>query len=129
MAVKINWDAFGIGTSVACAIHCAVLPIIASSLPVFGIELIHNVFFEWTMISIAFIVGTYSLFHGYIKHHRSLAPVFIFTFGFLFLVFKEVYTSLEIPFLIIAVVFIISAHYYNYKLCHRSKCTSAHHVH
>ena len=40
MKFKINWDAFGIAASVACAIHCAVLPLILSSLPLFGINII-----------------------------------------------------------------------------------------
>ena len=71
MNLKLNWDGLGIATSIACAIHCAVLPLILTSLPLFGVNIIHNLFFEWTMIAIAFIVGSYSLFHGYIKHHHS----------------------------------------------------------
>jgi hypothetical protein len=129
MNIKLNWDALGIATSIACAIHCALLPILMSTLPVFGTDIIHNLFFEWGMIALAFAVGSYSLFHGYIKHHRSLYPVFVFSFGFIFLVLKQFFTQYEILFLLIAVTFIISAHYYNYRLCHRSKCSSPHHKH
>ena len=129
MNIKINWDAMGIGTSIACAIHCAVLPIMLSSLPILGINIIHNLFFEWGMIALAFIVGSYSLFHGYIKHHRSLIPVIIFSVGFVFLVLKQFFPQYEYLFLTIAVVLIISAHYYNYRLCHQSKCSSPHHQH
>ena len=129
MNIKLNWDALGIGTSVLCAIHCALLPILMSTLPVFGVNIIHNVIFEWGMIVLAFAVGSYSLFHGYIKHHRSLVPVLIFSFGFIFLVLKQFFTVYEIPLLLVAVAFIISAHFYNYRLCHRSKCSSPHHKH
>ncbi|MBK7432867.1 MAG: MerC domain-containing protein [Chitinophagaceae bacterium] len=129
MKVKLNWDAMGIATSIACAIHCALLPILMSSLPVFGINIIHNDFFEWGMIGLAFSVGVYSLYHGFIKHHRSLVPVLIFSAGFVFLVLKQFYRSNETLFLIIAVTLIISAHFYNYRLCHKSKCASPHHVH
>ena len=129
MNIKLNWDALGIGTSILCAIHCALLPVLMSTVPVFGINIIHNLFFEWGMIVLAFVVGSYSLFHGYIKHHRSLVPVLIFSFGFVFLVLKQFFVQYEIPFLIIAVVLIISAHFYNYRLCHRSKCSSPHHKH
>jgi hypothetical protein len=129
MNIKLNWDALGIGTSVLCAIHCALLPILMSTLPVFGVNIIHNVIFEWGMIVLAFAVGSYSLFHGYIKHHRSLIPVLIFSFGFIFLVLKQFFTAYEIPLLLVAVAFIISAHFYNYRLCHRSKCSSPHHKH
>ena len=129
MNIKLNWDALGIATSIACAIHCALLPVILTSLPVFGINIIHNVFFEWGMILLAFTVGSYSLFHGFIKHHRSFLPVLIFSAGFVFLVLKQLFTQFEIPFLFIAVVLIITAHFYNYRLCHRSKCSSPHHSH
>jgi len=129
MNIKINWDALGIATSVACAIHCAVLPIIVSSLPLFGINIIHNLFFEWGMIALAFVVGSYSLFHGYIKHHRTSIPVMIFATGFIFLVLKQFFPQGEYLFLFIAVILIISAHFYNYRLCHQSKCSSPHHQH
>jgi len=129
MEIKINWDAMGIATSVACAIHCALLPVIISTLPIFGINIIHNLFFEWGMIALAFSVGSYSLFHGYVKHHHAITPVMIFSFGFTFLVLKQFFSQLEYLFLALAVLLIISAHFYNYRLCHQSKCNSPHHKH
>ena len=42
MKLKINWDALGIGASLACAIHCALLPLFLSSLPLFGTNIINN---------------------------------------------------------------------------------------
>jgi hypothetical protein len=129
MNLKLNWDGLGIATSLACAIHCAVLPLILTSLPLFGVNIIHNSFFEWTMIAIAFLVGTYSLYHGYIKHHRSLMPVIIFAIGFVFLATKQFLHDYESYLLIPAVTLIISAHYINYRLCNRSKCSSVHHQH
>jgi len=129
MNIKLNWDALGIGTSVACAIHCALLPVLVSTLPIFGINIIHNSFFEWGMIGLAFVVGSYSLFHGFIKHHHSFVPISIFAVGFIFLVLKQLFHQFEYLFLAVAVILIISAHYYNYRLCHKSKCASPHHIH
>lgn len=129
MNIKMNWDGFGIATSLACAIHCAVLPLLATSLPLFGINIIHNLFFEWGMIAIAFVVGVYSLMHGYIKHHRSYIPVLVFMIGFLLLVTKQFFHEYESFLLIPAVILIIGAHYQNYRFCHRSKCSSPHHQH
>jgi hypothetical protein len=129
MNFKINWDGLGIVTSIACAIHCAILPLVATSLPLFGVNIIHNGSFEWLMIMIAFVVGGYSLFHGYIKHHRSFLPVSLFTCGFILLLLKQVFHSREVYFLIPAVILIVVAHYYNYRLCTRIKCASLHHQH
>src|SRR5437016_4463534 len=111
MEIKANWDVMGIATSVACAIHCALLPVLISSLPVFGINIIHNSFFEWGMILLAFAVGSCSLFHGYIKHHRSYTAALIFSIGFTFLILKQFFPFFEYWFLAIAVMMIISAHY------------------
>ncbi|MEP7255768.1 MAG: MerC domain-containing protein [Ferruginibacter sp.] len=129
MNIKLNWDAMGIATSVACAIHCALLPVLLTALPIFGVNIIHNLFFEWGMIILAFLVGSYSLFHGFIKHHRSYLPILIFSIGFIFLVLKQFVLPYEYLLLAIAVTLIITAHYYNYRLCHQSKCASPHHKH
>jgi len=129
MKIKLNWDALGIGTSIACAIHCALLPVLVSTLPIFGVNIIHNGIFEWSMIGLAFVVGSYALFHGFIKHHRSFGPIVLFSVGFIFLVLKQFFADVEYWFLAVAVTFIITAHYYNYRLCQKSKCVSPHHIH
>ncbi len=129
MNIKLNWDGVGILTSVVCAIHCALLPVIIPTLPLFGVNIIHNSIFEWSMIVLAFFVGSYALYHGYMKHHRSWIPAGIFMVGFVFLVTKQFLPNHEYAFLVVAVLFIITAHYINYRYCHRSKCASPHHKH
>lgn len=130
MPAKVNWDFMGIATSVACAIHCAVLPVLISTLPIFGINIIHNSFFEWGMIALAFLVGCYSLLHGYIRHHKNYMPLIVFSTGAIFLVLKQFFVSYEYLFLSFAVFFIISSHLFNYRYCHQSKaCSSPHHKH
>ena len=117
MKFHINWDALGIGASLACAIHCALLPLFLSSLPLFGMNIIDNPGFEVGMIVLAFCVGTYSLYHGYKKHHHSLLPISLFTAGILLLVLKQFFIQYETWLLIPAVVLIITAHLINYKSC------------
>ncbi|MBL0145927.1 MAG: MerC domain-containing protein [Chitinophagaceae bacterium] len=129
MKYKLNWDVMGVATSIACAIHCAFLPVLMASLPVFGIDIINNIYFEWGMIALAFIVGAYSLYHGYTKHHHSFLPFILFLTGMLFLVLKQIYHNNQYWFLAIAVVCILTAHYKNYMLCHKSQCSSPHHKH
>lgn len=117
MKLKINWDAFGIATSLACAIHCALLPLFLSSLPIFGYNIIENYWFEYLMIALAFAVGTYSLYHGRKKHHHSWVPMIIFTLGIILLLSKVIWHHLELWLLIPAVALIITAHYLNYRMC------------
>ena len=111
----INIDLVGIGASIACAIHCAVLPLFLSGLSVFGINIIHNFWFESGMIGLAFVVGTLSLRHGFNRHHRSPVPLLLFTGGMLFLFAKQYWHNYELFLLPFAVILIISAHISNFR--------------
>jgi hypothetical protein len=53
-----------------------------TSLPLFGINIINNLFFEIGMIGLALAIGSFSLWHGYRKHHHSLLPLGLFFAGF-----------------------------------------------
>ena len=114
---RINPDFMGIATSVACAIHCAFLPLVISSLPVFGINIINNSPFEWMMIVIAFIVGYFALIHGYQRHHKNMKPLLVFTSGFIFLILKQFFYKYEFHFLAPAVSLILYAHFLNFRYC------------
>ena len=117
MKLRINWDALGIGASLACAIHCALLPLFLSSFPLFGINIIDNIGFEVGMIVLAFCIGAWSFYHGYKKHHHSLVPFLIFLGGFTLLVLKQVFHQHQVWLLVPAVLLIITAHVSNYRSC------------
>lgn len=117
MSFKINWDALGITASVACAIHCAVLPLFLSALPLFGVNIIHNLVFEAVMVLLAFCIGTYSFYHGYRKHHHNLSPFILFSAGIILLVLKLFFVHYDTWLLIPAVGLIVTAHVLNYRFC------------
>ena len=122
MMMRINYDALGIAASLVCAIHCAVLPLVLTSLPVFGTDIINNEGFEYLMIGLAFAVGLHSLWHGYQRHHHRVTPMVLFGIGMLFLVLKQFYHSDQLYFLIPAVAFILIAHLQNYRMCKKAGC-------
>ena len=117
MNFRVNWDALGISASIACAIHCAVLPLLLNSLPLLGVELIHNKDFEVFMILLAFGIGVYSLWHGYRKHHHSFLPLLLFAVGFSFLAAKQFLPRQHNWMVLVAAAFIVSAHFRNYRAC------------
>ncbi len=132
MKLKINWDFLGIATSILCAIHCAVLPLFVAALPLFGINIIENHAFEAGMIGLAVVVGSYALWHGYRWHHRSKTPLALFAIGIVFLILKQVFLHLHEILLIPAVLFIVLAHFYNYRYCRkhaRAHSAGCHHKH
>jgi hypothetical protein len=120
LAKKINLDTLGISTSLLCAIHCAVLPLVFTSLPVFGLEIVHSKIFEYSMIGFAGLIGSYALYHGWRKHHHKKLPLIVFLTGLLLLILKEIFISVELWLLIPAATFIISAHFLNFRFCRQA---------
>ena len=116
MLRKINWDLLGISASLLCAIHCAILPLALASLPILGVNIIHNASFEYGMIALAFVVGSLALLHGFRHHHRHAGPWLLFTAGLLLLVAKQIWHQYELRILPFAVILIIGAHVVNYRL-------------
>jgi hypothetical protein len=119
MGIKINKDALGITTSLVCAVHCAVLPLVFTSFPVFGVNIIHNRVFEFGMIGLAFLIGMLALSHGFRKHHRRMVPWMLFTAGMLLLTAKQVWHVYEALILPFAVGLVVGAHVVNWHLCRK----------
>jgi hypothetical protein len=115
MKLKISADLVGIGASLACAVHCAILPVFLSGLSIFGINIIHNFWFESGMILIAFGVGMFSLRHGFIRHHNKYVPFLLFVCGMFFLLAKQFWHEYELILLPFALILIISAHIFNFR--------------
>ena len=126
--IRINYDVLGIGVSMACAIHCAVFPLLLSGLPILGTGMLSHFLLELLMITLAAIIGFFALWHGYKKYHHRLLPAGIFVTGILFLLVKHWIPGGEIFLLIPAIIMIVSAHLLNFKLCrlashtHRENC-------
>ncbi|HTJ12812.1 MAG TPA: MerC domain-containing protein [Dinghuibacter sp.] len=116
---RFNWDLLGMSASIACAIHCAVLPLFLTALPLFGWEVLHNPWFEGGMIGLAGVVGSQALYHGYKQHHRRLMPVVLFAAGFACLILKEVFHDYHVLLLVPAVGLILWAHLLNLRLVGR----------
>ena len=112
-----DWDAVSIGASFACANQCALLPLFFSSLPLLGINILHNVPFELGMILLSFGIGAYSLYHGYKKHHHSYRPIILFTIGIGLMLSRMLFRDLDLILLFPAAFFIIIAHINNHNSC------------
>ena len=117
MKLQINWNALGVSAAVACAIHCALLPLFITTLPLFGVNLLENLYFEIGMISIAFLIGGFTLWHGYRKHHHRLGPLFSFIAGMLLLAIKHFFPAFIFWLIIPASILILFAYYLNWKYC------------
>ena len=115
------WDKLSAGASIACAIHCILLPLLFTTFPVLGFEIIKNIFLETITISISLTAGGWAIWKGYYNHHHSITIVYFFTAGVLLMVGgnfirKEV---IEMSFKLMGAASLITAHIKNWRTCKR----------
>ena len=79
---KLNLDVIGIGASLLCAIHCALLPVLITLLPLLGFQLLENEKLEYGLMACTLLTGCLALFRGYRYRHRQLLPLLLFLAGF-----------------------------------------------
>lgn len=79
---RMSLDTLGIGASLACAVHCALLPLLITILPLLGSHILENEKLEYGLLSFSFLIGCWSLGRGYFRHHRRIVPLLIFAAGF-----------------------------------------------
>ncbi|RAJ02417.1 MerC mercury resistance protein [Chitinophaga skermanii] len=119
---KINWDAIGIGASLACAVHCVLLPVLFTTLTFFDIELLENIYMEIGTILISMLAGGWALLHGYRHHHQRISLVIMFIVGLALMIGGNFFHHgahewLEMVAKLSGAILIISAHIMNYKAC------------
>ena len=115
MSPKLNLDALGVTTSLLCAIHCALLPLLVATLPIMGVNIIHNARFEYGMIGLAFTIGIAALWHGFRQHHHRILPVLLFSCGMILLIAKQIWHAYELAILPFALLPILGAHWLNFR--------------
>jgi drug/metabolite transporter (DMT)-like permease len=105
--------------SIACAVHCVVLPVFFSSLPFLGIEILENFFIELLTVAISLVIGGWAIFSGYLKHHSNKNIVLLFLAGVIILLISNFITNegLEITAKIVGAIVLIVAHVKNWKQC------------
>jgi len=118
--MRINWEGLGVAASVACAIHCAVVPLFITSLPLLGVNLVDNPGVEFTLLLAALVIGLFGLWHGFRLHHHKVWPMLLFVAGIGFMAGKEMMEGRPLWMLIPSLALILGAHYLNHKLCRKA---------
>jgi hypothetical protein len=116
---QLKWDAIGIGASLACAIHCVLLPVIFTTITLSGIEILENPYLEGLTLLISMSVGGWAIWRGYRKlHHRKNLLIYFFAGLILMITGNFVsYMPSEMGLKIIGAIFLITAHIKNLRAC------------
>ncbi|SDI51690.1 MerC domain-containing protein [Mucilaginibacter sp. P25] len=111
-------DNIGITASTLCAIHCAVVPLLFTSLPLVGLGFLANAWVEWGMIIFALVIGVYSIGLSYRRTHRRSVPLFMLVSGFVIIMGGHAFTTTgkyEAMIVPVGGLLIAAAHYINYR--------------
>lgn len=68
---SLSLDGMGMLASTLCAIHCVFVPLLFSTLPLWGIGFLANQWVEILMIVVSVFLGTLSLSVNYFNHLKS----------------------------------------------------------
>ncbi|MFP6616835.1 MAG: MerC domain-containing protein, partial [Candidatus Hydrogenedentota bacterium] len=71
-------DGMGMSASFFCAIHCALIPIVAGVLPLVGLSFLGNHAIEDTVMVSAFIIASLSLVPSYFRVHQKMLALVLF---------------------------------------------------
>lgn len=114
-------DKWGMSASLFCAIHCALLPIVAGVLPLLGLTFLGNHAIEDTVIVFAFIVASLSLLPSYFRTHRKALALVLFVAGFSLLIIGHAITQewLEAPLAVAGGLGVAIAHWVNHRECQK----------
>ncbi|PWK78498.1 MerC mercury resistance protein [Mucilaginibacter oryzae] len=110
-------DNIGLTASTLCAVHCAVVPLVLTGLPLIGLGFLANAWVEWAMIIFALAIGAYSIGLSYTRtHHRSL-PLLMLATGFGLILAGHVFSAFVNEALVVPAggLLIAAAHYVNYR--------------
>jgi hypothetical protein len=65
-------DRAGMSASLACAVHCTVLPLLLAALPAIGLAWLDSKWVDWTMVVLAAVIAFRAHCGGFTVHRRCL---------------------------------------------------------
>ena len=77
---RVNLDKAGATASLACAVHCALMPLVITLLPLVGLGFLADERMEWALLGLSALLGSSSLALGY-REHRKRQALLILSLG------------------------------------------------
>ncbi|WP_259068648.1 MerC domain-containing protein [Mucilaginibacter sp. X4EP1] len=118
-------DNVGMTASILCAIHCAIVPFLITSLPLLGLGFLANPWVEWSMIIFALFIGSYAIGSSYFRVHRKILPLYLLAGGFLVIIAGHLWVTSWREAIVVPIggLLIATAHFFNVKYtgaCHKN---------
>ena len=116
---KSYLDNISIGISALCVVHCIILPIFLSTLPLWGVEVLENPAIELITVLSTLLAGGWAIGKGYWKYHQHLFIPMLFITGLFSMTVANFMQSEALEMLLkgFGAILIVSAHISNWKKC------------
>lgn len=103
--------------SLLCAIHCAIVPMLITTLPLIGLGFLANPLIEWSMIILALCIGVYAIGLSYVRTHHRPLPMLLLILGFMIIIIGHLFVSGWHEALVVPAggLLIATAHFFNFK--------------
>jgi phosphoglycerol transferase MdoB-like AlkP superfamily enzyme len=110
-------DNIGMTASLLCAVHCAIVPLLITSLPLVGLGFLANPFIEWSMIIFALCIGVYAIGLSYFRIHHKRLPMALLITGFLIIIAGHLFITSWKEAIIVPIggLLIAAAHFVNFR--------------
>lgn len=124
-------DRVGATASLMCALHCAIMPLVITLLPLIGLQFLAQEWVEWLLVASAAIIGVTSLCFGF-KKHQSWQALHLLGVGLTMIVLGRVWerhsnAHWAVPVLVLGGCTVAGSHVLNQYLCRTcQKCASCH---
>lgn len=94
---RIKWDKIGVSLSIACSIHCLLMPFVIAFLPAIGQQYLDNVWMEATLLGSSFVLAGVTFVLDYKRLHANRLPLLILVAALLIALMQRVFfTQAEI---------------------------------
>lgn len=118
-AYDSKWDAIGVGASLACAVHCVLLPVIFTTLTLFDIDILKNVYLEVLTVLVSMSIGGWAIWKGYKRLHGQRSVLVYFAVGLILMISGNfIHGSVaEMGLKLVGATLLITAHIKNWRGC------------
>jgi O-antigen/teichoic acid export membrane protein len=114
-------DSYGMGVGIACAVHCAVFPLIFSSGFMASASWMDHMFLDIIFLVASLYFAFNSLVRSYGKEHNNVLPLLFAVVGFIiigYILISHNHNQLILP--TVGGLLLAAAHFYNYRLTHQA---------
>lgn len=114
-------DKAGAAISWVCAVHCLLMPLVLSFVPLLGISFLAHNGFEYVFVGLSISVALLSLLPAYFRQHGKIRTLLLFISGISFViladvVFEDILFG-KLAFVVLGAGLITISHFINRRLC------------